>query len=217
MVESAAKLVTLRYQFYKDSYYRVLFIFLLSLILNAGLVFILFYQYTHPPKPLYFPTSVSGRITPLYPLSRPNQPDYAVLQWVNSAIVAAFSYNYVNYKQELEAASEFFTPEGWKNFTSVLRKSNNLEAVSARNYVVSAEATAAPNIVFRGRIGGRYAWRIEMPIRVTYQNMRTQATENYLIRVTVVRVSSLNSPRGIGIAQFVATPKYPASPTGGGA
>lgn len=99
MNQDPLKTVVVRNEFYKDSYRRVLLVLLLSILINFGLGAVIFYMITNPPKPKYFATSIDGRITPLFPLEEPNQSDSAVLQWANQAAIAAFSYNFVNYRQ----------------------------------------------------------------------------------------------------------------------
>src|SRR5262245_58488610 len=147
MAENALELVRLRNEFYRDSYRRVMMILLLAILVIFILAGSLTYVLTHPPAPRYFATDSTGRIIPLIPLDRPNLSTSALLQWANSAAVAAFTYNFVNYRQELQAASEFFTPEGWQAFIQSLQQSNNLSAVIAKKLVVSAVATGAPVVL----------------------------------------------------------------------
>ena len=198
--------VVLRNKFYRDGHKRILLALTLSLVVNFGLGGVLVYLITHPPLPKYFATSINGRITPLFPLDEPNQSDSAVLQWANQAAIAAFSYNFVNYRRELQAASGFFTGNGWRQFLEALRASNNLDAVTAKKLVVSAVATRAPIILRKGHLNGRYVWRIQMPILVTYQSASQFSQQNNVVTMLVTRVSTLNNPRGIGIDQFIVGP-----------
>jgi len=206
VTNDAMTVVTLQKKFYRDSYSRTMLVLLLSIIINLGMGGILFYLITNPPKPQYFATTINGRITPLIPLEQPNQADSAVLQWANQAAIAAFSYNFVNYRKELQAASEFFTPAGWKEFLQALNSSNNLEAVRDKKLVVSAVATSTPIILQEGVLNGRYSWRIQLPMLVTYQSASEFSQQNNMVTMLVTRVSTLNSPRGIGISQFIVTP-----------
>ena len=104
------------------------------------------------------------------------------------------------------ASSGFFTAEGWDQFINALASSNNLEAVKAKKLVVSAVATSAPVILQKGILNGRYAWRIQMPMLVTYQSASEFSQQHMTVTMLVSRVDTLNSPRGIGIAQFVSAP-----------
>ncbi|MCE0724786.1 MULTISPECIES: type IVB secretion system apparatus protein IcmL/DotI [Legionella] len=206
MAEDALTVVALRNKFYKDSQRKVILALLIALIVNIILAALLVYMITHPPAPKYFATSINGRITPLFPLNEPNQSDSAVLQWANQAAIAAFTYNFVNYRDELQASSGFFTPEGWDQFLNALQQSNNLDAVKAKKLIVSAVATRAPIILQKGVLNGSFSWRVQMPILVTYQSASEFSQQNNVVTMLITRVSTLNSPRGIGISQFVVGP-----------
>lgn len=206
MADDALTAVTLRNQFYKDSQHKVVLVLIFSVVVNFILGSLLVYQITHPPAPRYFATSINGRITPLFPLNEPNQSDSAVLQWANQAAIAAFTYNFVNYREELQSASGFFTASGWQQFLDALQQSNNLDAVKAKKLIVSAVATRAPIILQKGLLNGVYSWRVQMPILVTYQSASEFDQQNNVVTMLITRVSTLNSPRGIGIAQFVVSP-----------
>ena len=200
MAEDALTVVTLRNKFYKDSQRKVMLALLIALLVNCVLAFMMVYMITHPPAPKYFATSINGRITPLFPLNEPNQSDSAVLQWANQAAIAAFTYNFVNYRDELQAASGFFTAEGWDQFLNALQQSNNLDAIKAKKLIVS------PIILQKGVLNGRFSWRVQMTILVTYQSASEFTQQNNVVTMLITRVSTLNSPRGIGISQFVVGP-----------
>ncbi len=206
MAEDALTAVTLRNNFYRDGQRKMILLLLISMAANFLLASMIVYIISHPPAPKYFATSINGRITPLFPLNEPNQSDSAVLQWANQAAIAAFTYNFVNYRTELQASSGFFTSDGWDQFLTALEQSNNLEAVKAKKLIVSAVATRAPIILQKGILNGRYAWRVQMPILVTYQSASEFSQQNNVVTMLITRVSTLNSPRGIGIAQFVVGP-----------
>jgi intracellular multiplication protein IcmL len=204
MADDAVEMVKLRSDFYHDGHRRVVIALLVSVFLNAIVISAFSYIIMHPPAPQYFATTINGRITPLIPLDQPNMPPSTLLQWANSAAIAAYTYNFVNYRQELQAASEFFTPQGWDQFTSALTASNNLSAVISKKLVVSAVATGAPVILDQGVINGVYTWRVQMPMLVTYQSASQLARQNITVTMVVERISTLNSARGIGISSFVA-------------
>lgn len=199
------EVVRLRNQFYRDSYRKVvgglvLCIFVI-LILVGGLVYIV----SNPPMPKYFATSVDGRIMPLVPLNRPNLSSAALLSWANTAAIAVYTYNFVNYRQALQAASDYFTPDGWKSFMNALQSSNNLNAVIDKKLIVSAVATGAPVILEQGLLFGTYTWRVQMPMLVTYQSASEFSQQAVTVTMLITRVSTLATPLGIGIAQFVVS------------
>lgn len=139
-------------------------------------------------------------------LTKANQSDISVLVWANEAAVTAFTYNFVNYEKDLQTASQFFTPDGWKQFEIALKKSNNLEAVKAKKLIVSAVATRAPIVLQKGLLDGVYSWRVQMPIMVTYQSANEFTQQDNIVTMLIVREPSVNAPRGIGISQFIVGP-----------
>lgn len=204
----AFALVALRDKFYRDGFHRVVLAFVLSVASNVAILAMIIYIWTHPPKPRYFPVSEAGRITRIQPLTEPKEfsNDSTILQWTTKSAIAAYSFNYVNFMQELQAASIFFTPRGWDNFLDALVSSNNLEAVKVRKFIVSAEAYGVPKIRRKGILGGRYTWELSLNLLVTFRNEVQFNQQKLRILMKVQRISSLNSPRGIGIDQFVVQP-----------
>lgn len=204
---SGLAIVMNRNNFYRDNFRRLSGLLVLTFIANLVLAFLLIFIYTHRPSPQYFATDETGRITKLHPLSAPVFSTSAVLQWSNEAAVAAYTYNFVNYRQQLQKASNYFTPTGWENFERALQSSNNLKTVLERKLVVSAVATGAPIIQQRGAIAGRYAWKLQLPILVTYQSASSNYQQALTITMIVTRVPVLNDPKGIAISQFIASPR----------
>ena len=206
MAEDALTVVALRNEYYKVGQRKVILALFIALIVNFALTAMLIYLVTNPPAPKYFATGINGRIMPVFTLAQPNLSDDAVLQWASKAAIAAFTYNFVNYRSELQASSEFFTPEGWDQFLNALQQSNNLDAVKARKFVVSAAVTQQPTILKSGVEEGVFSWHIKMPLLITYQSATEGAQQNNIVSMVVTRVSTLNTPRGIGISQFVVGP-----------
>lgn len=204
MAEDALQIVQLRNNFYRDNYRKVVVILLLLIISNVILAGGVYYLFTHRPKPDYFATSPDGRITKLYPLSAPVISTSALLSWVTQAAVASYTYNFVDYRKQLQDASAFFTPDGWRNFEDALVKSRNLETVIAKKLVVTAVPTGAPVIVDRRVINGRFAWKVSMPVLVKYQSSSTSYQQALVLTIIVTRVPVLSDPKGIAISQFIA-------------
>ena len=117
----------------------------------------------------------------------------------------SYSYNFVNYRKQLQAASEYFTPEGWRTFEAALKSSRNLETVIARKLVVTAVATGAPVVLDQRIVSGRYAWKVQLPLLVTYQSASTLFQQPLIVTMIVTRVSMRDVPKGIAISQFIAS------------
>lgn len=136
-------------------------------------------------------------------VNQPNMPAISLLVWANEAAVTAYSYDFVHYRKELQTASQYFTPEGWKKFKEALDKSGNLDTVISKKLVVSAVATGVPVILEQGVNTGKYFWKVEMPMLVTYQNNSFIKNQNLVATMLVVRTPKNIGTRGLGIEQFV--------------
>jgi intracellular multiplication protein IcmL len=197
--------VKLRNEFYRDNYRKIVGALLICIFIIFILIGGITYIITNPPQPQYFATTTNGRIIPLVPLDRPNLSSAALLQWANMAAISVYTYDFVSYRQALQAASDYFTPEGWQNFMQALQSSNNLNAVLAKKLVVSAVATGAPVILQQGLLFGTYTWRVQLPVLVTYQSASEFSQQTVTITMLITRVSTLTTPKGIGIAQFIVS------------
>jgi len=206
MADDALVTVKLRNDFYRDNYRRIVIAIFLLLLVIFGQSGVIYYLLTHRPLPVYFATTNNGsvmRILPVIPLDEPNMPNSALLQWATEAASAAFTYDFVNYRAQLQKASEYFTTNGWSSFLSELQSTRNLLAVQAKKLVINAVVTRAPVILEERVINGRYAWRIQMPMIITYQSASESTTSSTTVTLTITRVSTVTSPRGIGISQFI--------------
>lgn len=156
------------------------------------------------PDIRYFATDTTGKIKELVALDQPIQSINEILNWSTDAITKSYTFSFANYRQELQAARGNFTTTGWDGFQKALQESGNLKAVVENMFVTTAVPRGAPVIVGEGLLDGRYAWRIEVPILVTYQSANTRTTQDLLVKAVVVRRSELEHPRGLGIAQIIA-------------
>ncbi len=216
--KGALELIRLRNFYYRDNYRRLVVILFLLGIVAAGLGGVIFYLVTHRPAPVYFATNIQGGLIDLQPLNRPSVSQAELLNWVQRAVASTFTMNYVQYRQQIsDTLNTYFTPQGGQNFQDALSASNDLGALQAGKYIVTANATSAPIIEARGPYPnppyrGRYAWQIAIPMQLTVQNESGKRNRYSCVRLLVVRSSpmvdtkakNLDGVRGIGIGQFLA-------------
>ena len=183
-------------------------IYFISIFINILAISSVFYQYSHPPEPLYFTTSVNGKSSPLIPLFEPNTSDSVVTQWANLACIGAFTYDFVNYESQLELISDYFTENGWNGFMNSLKESNNLNTMISKKLVVTAVALSTPLILKKGIVNGVYAWRIQIPILVTYQSASEVTQMKMIINVLMTRISTRDNYKGVSIEQFSSVGYY---------
>jgi len=204
----ALELVILRNNFYRDNYRRLMLVCLGLIALTAALIYWGFYERTHKPLPQYFATTYDGKLIPLIPLSEPSLTDNALLQWAVEAASAAYTFNFVNYRKALQDVRIYFTKIGYQYFIKALKDSNNLDAVQNKKLVVSAVPTGAPLILKKGvfndgSANGIYSWTVQLPMELTYRSATEQFKQNITLIMFITRMSTLESPSGVGISSFV--------------
>ncbi|PIQ44128.1 MAG: type IV secretion protein DotI [Gammaproteobacteria bacterium CG11_big_fil_rev_8_21_14_0_20_46_22] len=204
MAHDALETVKLRHNFYRDSYRLVAIILFLSVVVNVLLVGAVFYLETHKPTPKYFATTQDGRLFKMVPLDQPYMESNQLVNWVANAATSLYTYDFLNYRQNFQNNQIYFTPDGWKAYLDQVEKSRNLKTVEDKKLVVSATPAGAPVITNQGVLDGKYSWRVQIPVVVTYQSLSQQFSENLLLTLTIQRRSTLDSKYGVGIAQFVA-------------
>lgn len=197
--QDALQAIMLRNNFYRDSYRRVLTVLLIVILINVGLCVLVYYLITTRPKPEYFATTTDGEIIRMYALSEPVVTSAELLQWATVAATTVNTYNFTNWRKALQDASDFFTPNGWREFQDSLKASNNLETVTAKKLSVTAVATGAPSILDRGVINGVYKWKVQIPLLLTYESAGTNISQPVVATMLITRTSTLETPRGIAI------------------
>jgi intracellular multiplication protein IcmL len=199
--------VVIRNEFYRDGYRSLLRIAILEAIVILGLIAAMFFVIeVHQPENRYFATTEDGRLVPMVSLNEPNLSIPALMSWSAQAATEVLTFGFNDYKRRLQEASRNFTRVGWASFTTALEKSRIIEMVEANKQVVSASPTSAPVLVEEGLVNGRYQWQIQVPMVITYQAGSATRSDHLLVSLTIVRVPKLESPNGVGIEQWIASP-----------
>ena len=194
-----------RNAFYRDGYKKVFTIFLALLALDGVLFGLNVYVAFTPPPPQYFPATSDGRIIEGHSLTDPIVTDDYVLQWSVDAMRNAMNLDYLHWRDQLESASQYFTPDGWNSFKEALQKTNNLKSLVAFNAVSNVTVTGSPEVAETAVVSGHYAWKIEVPIVWTYQADKDH-TFNMPMKITmiVLRMPAEEYPQRIAINNLIA-------------
>lgn len=205
MTEESLELVRLRNNFYRDNYRRVMKLLLIMSLVMVILVLTMAYLFTHRPEPKYFATTQSGRVLQLVPLSAPMLSTEALLSWASQVAMGSYTYNFANYRQKIQMQENNFTSDAWQQFLVQLKDSGNLQAVDQRKINVSAVVSGAPVVVYQGTLDGRYAWKVQVPLLVTFVSASDRFQKNYMVTMVIVRVSTVQNQNGVAVAQFIVS------------
>lgn len=204
-LKDAVSTVINRNAFYRDGYRMLLRISLVQtiaiIVLAAGIVSLFM---TAETRQVYFATTSDGRIINIVPLNEPYRSPAEVITWAAAAARNVMQFNYLDYRARLQEASSNFTDGGWQSFSKALKEAGIMEAVTARKLLVSLTVGAAPEIKNAGVNNGVYTWLLQFPVVITFSGPDAPAAIRTALLLQVVRVSTLQNPDGISIAQWVA-------------
>lgn len=223
-VKNAYELVRIRNNFYRDNYRRLIGLLLFLSIATFILTWAVIYLYKNQPAPRYFATNIQGQLIDLVPLNQPSLNQAELLEWARRAAVSSFTFNYVQYREQLETTKDtYFTQQGGQDYLQQLDLSGTLARIKQAQLIMTAEPTAAPTLVQSGvftrddifpEYKGHYFWQVAIPLKVTEQNPNTLLSKSYDIQLMIVRSSplvdtravNLDAAKGIGIQQLIIPP-----------
>ena len=203
MSDDSIELIRLRNNFYRDNYRRIMKLLLILTATLVVMIAIIFYLLAHRPQPKYFATTQAGRVLELIPLSTPMLSSTALLNWASELATATFTYNYLNYRQQIGALQPNFGANTWKDFLTELRNNGNVDAMVKRKLLVTAVPSGSPVILSQGNLNGRYTWKVQVPILAKYVSANDSYQTQYLVTMTIVRVSTLENQNGVAVSQYV--------------
>lgn len=192
---------------YRDSYRWVLATLVVMIALSAVLAGAVSYMAIFRDQPKYYASMTTGQVVPLRALDEPVVTNQYVLEWASLATRKAFNLDFVNYKKQLEDASVYFTSSGWKAFLKALDDSGLLPIVQEKKLLMNAIASGSPVILYNGIVNGRYTWRMQLPLLVTFGSASEQRQVSLVISLIVSRVSVLDTSQGILVTGFEANLK----------
>jgi intracellular multiplication protein IcmL len=199
--------VVVRNEFYRDGYRLALRVAVIQAFIIFGLIGAMFLIISvHQPENRYFATTEDGRLIPMVPLSEPNLSTPALLSWSAQAVSETMSFSFSNYRRNLQEASRHFTKTGWESFSKALQDARIIESVEENTQEITAVPRGAPILKFQGLVGGQYQWQVQIPMILTYISGSKTRSDNLIVTLVVVRVPRLESPNGVGIAQWIAVP-----------
>lgn len=187
---------------YRDSYRRTLSVLTIMIVVCMVLSAVLAYQVVETPKPNYYATTTTGRVAPLQPLSMPVVTHHYLLQWASLATRSAYNLNFVDYQKQLKNSSAYFTPDGWQSLMSAMKDSGVLTSLKENKLYMSAVVSGTPVILDEKLVEGRYTWRIQLPLLVTYTSASEARKLQYVVTMDVMRVPVLDAEKGIQINNF---------------
>lgn len=195
--------VTERNDFYRDSFRSMVSVTAGALAICAVSLVGNIYLYSKEPESRYFYVDREGRVIPAAPLNIPYVSQDFILNWASKAVSKAFTLNSRDYREQLTEIKDYFTDIGYEEFTRTLSESGQLNFILSKALVVGAVPQSVPVIENEAILQGSYAWKIRVPVRVTYSAGKESSDKTFMITIVIVRRPTHENPYGIGINQFL--------------
>ncbi|MBL1148367.1 MAG: type IVB secretion system apparatus protein IcmL/DotI [Pseudomonadota bacterium] len=202
--QQGLEIVLARSAHYQAGFKNMLRVVVFESLAILGLVAaLIIYMNVSKPHDIYFATTHDGRQIPLVPLNQPNMQTPALLSWAAQAASEIMTFGFNDYQQRFQKSSRHFTPEGWEKFLGAMRRSRIIESVEGTQQIVTAVPRSAPILTGEGLFNGRYRWLVQLSLLVTYQSGQDKKTTTMTVYLTIERVSTVDSPNGLGISQWI--------------
>lgn len=205
MAEEELTTVTLHNNFYHDRFSRVLFILGIMIIAAGLLLAASLYLFLSKPAPVYFSTGQEWRVTPDVALDQPHLENADLLQWVSNALPSLFNLDFLNYTQQLNSSTHYFTDDGWKKFLAQLGTITTYDQIQKDRLFLGGSGGGAPFILNQGVLTGRYSWWVQMPVDISYSSFSGHSTTSVTIKALVVRSSTLTNIDGVLIDNIIVS------------
>jgi intracellular multiplication protein IcmL len=200
--ERAEKYLPPDNDFYRNHYHHVLMGMMLSMILLLGIIGFIFYQALNRPVPVFTAEEPDGKTKQLVAADEPNLLPDTILRWASKAAVAAYTFDFVNYNNQINDVRPYFTDAGWKDYLASVR--GLIGTIVQNQLFVTGVVSGTPVISNQGQLSATgYTWRVQIPFLVTYQTSEHLTKSSYYVVITIVQVPTSVNPQGIGIDQFV--------------
>jgi intracellular multiplication protein IcmL len=165
------------------------------------------YLWMTPIEPRYFFVDGKNPPRPARALDSPVIDDTELLEWTVKAVLAPYNVDYFNYAVELNTASRRFTVRGWNTFANSYIAQGNFEELKRARLLCHAQSQRAAVIHQTSYVEGALAYRVQVPITQTCENVNQTSSNNLMITALVVRTNSDDHPDGLAVDQLVAAPR----------
>lgn len=207
----AMEAVALRNRFFYVYYRKMSLIFVAAMALCAFSLVCAFYFATKKTDPVYLPVTEDGRLIRTYPLSMASHPNKEIMeatvqQWALDGARKLFTYDYLNYATQISQAQGAFTVRGWNNYLAEFTASQNMNTVLKQKMIVNFVPQQPPVIKQERLVEGRLAWAVEFPAQIRYvahEGSSLGFVQNGVVKMVIIRISTVDSAKGIGIDQVL--------------
>lgn len=161
----------------------------------------------NPPVPQTMGVNLKTKKgTQLITLPYPHQSFKNVSGWLLDAITASYSFDFAHFPEEVQKASYYYTPDGFKMYVQALQTSKLDKTIVQKKLEISVVPMQNPVMINGGSFGSTEFWRFRVPVLTNYYGGGQPIVQKYMVEVLVIRVPAYENPKGLAIAEFNMAP-----------
>ncbi|MCD6045155.1 MAG: icmL [Gammaproteobacteria bacterium] len=187
-------------------YFRVVIVLTLIII---GLMVATFWHIQHPEEPKYFQVKIEQGKKQFIQLQAYNARLLSrddLLLWVQVVVGDIYTFNAITYPQKFkDLLAKDFTPAGADSFRQVLEDSQLLQQVTTQQLNLTSIVSGQPVILKEGALLGKYSWKVQMPVLLTFESANQITTKRIIVTVLIVNVPTKESPQAVAIQEIWST------------
>ncbi|OGT64346.1 MAG: hypothetical protein A3J38_09375 [Gammaproteobacteria bacterium RIFCSPHIGHO2_12_FULL_45_9] len=188
--------------FYRDRYRRVMKFVSVMAVICAVLACILSWMAYDKKQPPYYAAMTTGEVVPMHALSEPVVTSPFIVAWSARTVQLIYNLNFSIYQKQLAAVQNRFTEAGWEKMMSALKTSGLLKTLVGDKLIITAVVSGTPVILAQMITDGRFTWRVQMKVLVTYTSASQTKQNEFVVTMNIQRVPTLDAANGIQIVSF---------------
>lgn len=137
---------------------------------------------------------------------------------ISEIVAEVMTFNKNTYRGVLTGSQQYFTAEGYKQYTQFIVNSGFETTLSAQDLQTGVLIDGNPVELGRGVYGGAFKWFFEIPVTIslipraaeTYRNDETKPqNRSFILRIQYVRVNDPQDPNAVKIELWQVLPPRP--------
>lgn len=204
IASKSLKIVNLRNRFLNIVYRNLIILLITSVLSLASSIAFLIFYYKQPIPPQFILVNEDGRyVEP--PTLKECKTDSEVSQFVINALSELHKFDFINRKDQMSKASNYFSTKSWNEFNQVFVETGTLRLVEEKR-LISTVDVEIPEITEKYEEKGICKWKVRVPMNIYYLNSSERSAINSLsgnARIILARQSVLNNPKGLVIETYI--------------
>lgn len=194
-----------------DKERKINILLIIGIMLGVPVIGLMLFLFAGYPKYKTVQTVDNSVICEIDPQNNPALTDASIQDFARTAVIAAYSFDYINYRDQLETATtRYFTSEGRTALNRALRNSGSLAHIITNNLIMRTVVTSAAQIEEKAIDNkGQVYWIVRMPITTEFYTggSKPADVQRFVAQVRIVATTrdAMNT-KGIGVHSLTLRP-----------